>query len=143
MALLSSGTESATALMPHTAADAYTGMMLAARVNQLEIDMQRLMLSAGLTDQPLQFFRTQRSVKETLGVTFEIVSSIPLMHSINATDHVFWGIMSTDSVDNDPVYCDAAIRMLRAAHLLTIGQCVGIVSDRFLSDVHVKRHPSW
>lgn len=112
MALLSSGTaENATALMPRIATDAYTGMMLAARVNQLEIDMQRLMIAAGLTDQPLQFFRTQRSVKEAVGETFEIVSSIPLMHSIEATDQVFWDIMSTGSVDNDPVCYAAAIRL--------------------------------
>lgn len=101
IALLSSVTGTATGVIPYTAAaDAHFNM--AARVNQLEGEMPRLMLSAGLTDHSLQFFRTQRSVNKAVGVTFEIVSSTPLLHSMEATDRVFWRILAADS-DSYPV----------------------------------------
>lgn len=73
-----------------TVEGAFIREMLASRVRQLKLNVDKHMIETGLAFESNFMFRTQRKMDSTLGPVFETVANTPLASSMEHTDSAFW-----------------------------------------------------
>lgn len=77
---------------------------LAARVNQLKLNVDKHAADAGLTVEENVMFRSQRRIDQTLGPVYETASNTPLPSTMQHTEQVFWrGFVANMVTSRSPV----------------------------------------